>query len=184
MHLRWENLATLKWMLQLTTFPQTDKITVTAQVISPKDGSVTASDAIELTYNSPYKVVKVFYGNTKLNPDMIDCEKVFPVDRRIASNSQNPPMDTIKIFFLGLTKDEVENGYIMSTPKNLTINKIQVIGTNKVQIDFGKELFEISGGSCYVQAVRAEITETLKQFFPGYEVIISANGNSEEVLQP
>lgn len=169
--------------ITLTTFPQTDKITVSSEVISPKDGSIAFSDSREINYNFPYKTVKVFYGNTNLNPGVIDCSKVFPVERRIASNSQNPPLDTTHVFLLGPTKDEETNGYVMSTPKDLTIHKIEVVGSNKVQIDFGEELQRV-GGSCRVAAIRAEITETLRQFYPGYEVVISINGNVEEALQP
>ena len=170
--------------LKLNAFPQTDKVRVVANVKSPKDDSITSSDEKLITYGMPYKTVYVFYGNTKLNPEMLDCTKVFPVERRIASSSKNPPMDTMKVFLLGPTKQEESDGYIMSTPKNLTINKIEQIASNKVQIDFGKELLDAGGGSCKVSAIRAEITQTLKQFYPGYEIIISANGNTEEVLQP
>lgn len=169
---------------KLNIFPQTDKISVTAFITSPKDGTITSSSTKELNYNYPYKVVKVFYGNTKLNQEMLDCSKVFAVDRRISSNSSNPPLDTMKIFLLGPTQKEKDEGYLMSTPQNLTINKIEKISSNKVQIDFGKELLDVTGGSCKVTAIRSEITQTLLQFFPGYEVIISANGNAEEVLQP
>jgi len=169
--------------LKLNAFPQTDKVRIVAFAASPKDGSITSSDEKLITYGIPYKTVYVFYGNTKRNPEMLDCTKVFPVERRIASNSRNPPMDTMKVFLLGPTKQEESDGYIMSTPKNLTINKIEQIASNKAQIDFGKELLNV-GGSCRVSAIRAEITQTLKQFYPGYEIIISANGNTEEVLQP
>jgi hypothetical protein len=169
--------------IRLNVFPQTDKIKVIAYIVSPKDGTITNKDEKIVNYDLPYKTVLVFYGNTKKNPEMLDCTKVFPVERRVASNSQNPPMDTMKVFLLGPTKKEEIEGYVMSTPKNLKINKIEKIANNKVQIDFGKELLDV-GGSCRVGAIRAEITQTLQQFYPGYEVIISANGNTEEVLQP
>jgi len=168
----------------LNYFPQSDSITIEAFISSPKDGSIIATDSKKLNYNMPCKVVKVFYGNSKLNPEMLDCTKVFPVDRRIASNSQNPPLDTLKIFLLGPTEDEVSNGYVMSTPKGLTINWIKNVSSNKIQVDFGKELLNVSGGSCRVSAIRSEITQTILQFYPGYEVIISANGDAETVLQP
>ncbi|BAL81044.1 Gmad2 immunoglobulin-like domain-containing protein [Caldisericum exile] len=170
--------------IKLKVFPQTDKIKVVAYIASPKDGTITSSDEKSINYGMPYKTVLVFYGNTKKNPEMLDCTKVFPVERRIASSSQDIPIDTMKIFLLGPTKNEESEGYLMTTPKNLTINKIEKITSNKVQIDFGKELLVIAGGSCRVAAIRAEITKTLEQFYPGYEVIISANGNTEEVLQP
>lgn len=170
--------------INLNAFPQTDNVTVMAFTASAKDGSITASSEKKINYSMPYQTVKVYYGNTKLNPEMIDCSKVFPVERRIGSNSKNKALDTLKIFLLGPTTKEKDDGYIMTTPQDLTINKIEQTGSNKVQVDFGEELLNASGGSCKVTAIRAEITNTVAQFYPGYEVIISANGNVDEVLQP
>ena len=170
--------------INLNNFPQTDNITVKAFTESAKDGSITASAEKKIQFSQPYQTVKVYYGNTKLNPNMIDCSKVFPVERRIGANSQNKALDTLKIFLLGPTTKEKDDGYVMTTPQDLTINKIEQTGSNKVQVDFGPELLNASGGSCKVTAIRAEITNTVGQFYPGYEVIISANGNVDEVLQP
>jgi hypothetical protein len=173
--------------VKLDLFPQTDSITVTCFVDSPKDGSILDSKQSTLTYGIPYKVVNVFYSNTKLNPEMIDCTKVFPVKRRVNAklfiSGNDYLVETLKLFLKGPTQKEKDEGYSMTTPSNLTINSVTIKGNN-VQVDFGKELLDAGGGSCRVSAIRAEITETVKQFFPAYQVIISANGNSEEVLQP
>jgi spore germination protein GerM len=40
------------------------------------------------------------------------------------------------------------------------------------------------GGSCRVAAIRAQITDTLKQFPPVDEVIISIDDRTEDILQP
>ncbi|PIP22172.1 MAG: hypothetical protein COX38_02115, partial [Candidatus Nealsonbacteria bacterium CG23_combo_of_CG06-09_8_20_14_all_39_25] len=40
------------------------------------------------------------------------------------------------------------------------------------------------GGSCKVSAIRAQITQTLKQFPTVDEVVISINGRTEDILQP
>ena len=50
--------------------------------------------------------------------------------------------------------------------------------------DFSKELEEGVAGSCRVQAIRAEIHETLRQFPSVERVIISIDGKNEDVLQP
>jgi hypothetical protein len=171
----------------LTMFPQTDDIIIECFIASPKDGSITASEKKVIKYDIPYRTVKVFFGNIKLNPEMIDCTKVFPVDRRLDSkfftSGTDYVVETLKLFLKGPTQKEKGEEYAITTPQNLTINFVKVSGKN-VQVDFGKELFEAGGGSCKVGAIGAEITETVQQFFPGYQVIISANGNSEEVLQP
>ncbi len=164
-------------------FPQTDSITVECFVASPKDGSIVASDSKKINYGIPYQMVEVFFGNTKLNPEMIDCGKVFPVNRRIAKNSKNPVLDTLFFLIEGPTKDEKDNGYFASTPNNLTINYVKEIG-NKIQVDFGKELMSAGGGSCKVGAIRAEITKTVNGLKPVLDVVISSNENVDEVLQP
>jgi len=169
--------------LALNIFPQSDEITVECFIASPKDGSITSSETKKLTYNIPYRIVKVFFGNVKLNPEMLDCTKVFPVERRVAKNDTNPEITTMKFLLLGATSAEKDEGYSSITPSNLTINYIKTQGKN-VQIDFGIEMMQAGGGSCRVGAIRSEITETLQQFYPGYNVIISSEGNIEEVLQP
>lgn len=169
--------------INLNYFPQTDNIVVECFIASAKDGSITASEKKTLKYDLQYEIIKVFFSNTKLNPNAIDCAKVFPVERRISKNDPNPPLSAIKFLLLGPTQKESDEGYLVVTPNNLTINYIKPEGKN-VQIDFGAELLQAGGGSCRVTAIRAEISETLLQFYPGYNVIISSNGNIEEVLQP
>ncbi|PIV56510.1 MAG: hypothetical protein COS15_01420 [Caldiserica bacterium CG02_land_8_20_14_3_00_36_38] len=173
--------------ITLDFFPQTDSITVICFEDSPKDGSILDSKETTLNHGVPYRTVKVFYSNIKLNPEMLDCTKVFPVDRRLDSkfftSGNDFVVETLKLFLKGPTQKEKDEGYAITTPQNLTINSVKVSGKN-VQVDFGKELFDAGGGSCKVGAIRAEISKTVEQFFPGYQVIISANGNSEEVLQP
>lgn len=173
--------------ITLDSFPQTDSITVQCFEDSPKDGSIVDSKEATLNYGIPYRDVKIYYSNINLNPEMIDCSKVFAVNRRIDSKyftlGTSYVVETLKIFLKGPTQQEKDEGYAMTTPSNLTINFVKVSGKD-VQVDFGSELMQVGGGSCFVTAIRSEITETVQQFFPGYEVIISSNGNSSEILQP
>ncbi|MBU3925210.1 GerMN domain-containing protein, partial [Patescibacteria group bacterium] len=52
------------------------------------------------------------------------------------------------------------------------------------KVDFDERLEFQAGGSCRVAAIRAEITETLKQFPTVNNVVISINGRTEDILQP
>ncbi|MGC9125276.1 MAG: Gmad2 immunoglobulin-like domain-containing protein, partial [Caldisericaceae bacterium] len=149
----------------LRIFPQTDTISVECFVTSPKDGSITASDTTIVNYNVPFKKIEVYYGNTVLNKDMIDCTKVFPVARRISENSKNPVLDSVMLLINGPTKQELTDGYFASTPNNLTVNFVKETG-NSIQVDFGKELMDVGGGSCKVGAIRAEITRTVNYLKP------------------
>lgn len=51
-------------------------------------------------------------------------------------------------------------------------------------IDFESSLQEGVGGSCRVENIRSQIERRLKQFPFIKDVVISVEGNSEEVLQP
>ena len=68
-------------------------------------------------------------------------------------------------------------------PSNVVINSLKQSGTT-VNVDFDETLQAGVAGSCRVQAIRSEITNTLKQF-PGFNnVVISINGKTEGILQP
>jgi len=168
----------------LSLFPQTEHIIVKCFIISPKDGTVSAKEEERIAYNIDYQLVNIYLVNTVKNPEMLDCKKVYPVKRKIMKNSKNPAIDTLKLLINGPDEKEKNQGYATSgIPQNITINYIKV-KDKSVQADFGEEFLTITGGSCKVQSVRAEIEQTVKQFYPDYEIIISANGNSEGILQP
>ncbi|MFP3868831.1 MAG: GerMN domain-containing protein [Desulfobacteraceae bacterium] len=50
--------------------------------------------------------------------------------------------------------------------------------------DFDQTLEYRVAGSCRVQAIRAQIEHTLRQFPTVTEVVISINGKTEEILEP
>ncbi|MCX6760220.1 MAG: GerMN domain-containing protein, partial [Candidatus Nealsonbacteria bacterium] len=52
------------------------------------------------------------------------------------------------------------------------------------KVDFDEQLENGVGGSCKVSAIRAQITQTLKQLSTVMSVIISINGRTEDILQP
>jgi hypothetical protein len=127
---------------------------------------------------STSKKIFVYFGNTKLNPEMRDCTKVYPVEREtlIIFN----PGDLIQLLLSGPTENELKEGYITTIPKETKINEIG-LNNGVIKIDFSNIN---SGGSCRVGAIRAQITETLKQIDGVKDVIISVDGNVEEALQP
>ena len=58
------------------------------------------------------------------------------------------------------------------------------IADETAKVDFDETMEKGMGGSCRVSAIRAQITETLKQFSTVKDVIISVNGRTEDILQP
>jgi len=64
--------------------------------------------------------------------------------------------------------------------------KIQslTIENGVAKVDFNAQLDAGSGGACRSAAIIAQISQTLKQFSTVNSVIISINGQTEDILQP
>ncbi len=64
--------------------------------------------------------------------------------------------------------------------------KIQklTIENNIAKVDFDKQLEFQVGGSCRVSAIRAQITQTIKQFPTVKSVKLSVDGRTGDIFQP
>ncbi|HNX11295.1 MAG TPA: GerMN domain-containing protein [bacterium] len=126
--------------------------------------------------------IKVFFGNSKLNPEAADCSLSYGVKRSIAAKS--PKYDiAIRELLIGPTGIEKNAGYYTSLNATVTPPQIKFVdGT--ITLDFKSDFETGMGGSCRVAAVRSQIVNTLKQFPEVKEVVIAVNGNSAEALQP
>jgi len=125
--------------------------------------------------------VKVFFNNSNLDPEF-SCNQVFPTER-LVSKTQGIARIALESLFRGPTFKEASEGFFTSLNSNVTIQSL-TIENNIARVDFNDQLEFQIGGSCRVSAIRAQITETLKQFSTVKEVIISINGRTEDVLQP
>lgn len=83
----------------------------------------------------------------------------------------------------GPTDAEKNSGFFTSINPDVKIQKFS-IEDRVAKVDFDKQLEFQMGGSCRVAAIRAQITQTLKQFSIIKEVIISVDGRTEDILQP
>lgn len=137
----------------------------------------------EKSLNEPALMsVQVYFGNTKKNPNSLDCSEVFPVER--IAELRNPPYAaTVDLLLGGPTSKEKSAGYFSAINAGVKIQKFTL--TNGVAfIDFSKEIERDLGGSCKVTTLRAQVTRTLKEF-PGIKnVVISVDGEVESALQP
>ncbi len=127
--------------------------------------------------------VKVFFCNSKLNPEALDCSLVFPVEREIVKGSivdliSNTVLELLK----GPTEEEREEGYFSEINPGVRVKSIR-IKNGIARIDFDEQFLYGLGGSCKVSAIRAQIEKTLNQFEGIREVVITVN-NMEDVLQP
>lgn len=84
-------------------------------------------------------------------------------------------------------RNDNEAGYFTSINSGVKIQKLVIdppTGGGVAKVDFDEQLEFQVGGSCRVSAIRAQITQTLKQFPTVKSVIISINGRTEDILQP
>ncbi|OGG91757.1 hypothetical protein A3H03_02060 [Candidatus Kuenenbacteria bacterium RIFCSPLOWO2_12_FULL_42_13] len=125
--------------------------------------------------------IKLFFNNNNLDPE-ISCDQVFPVEREIIK-TEAVARAAMEELLKGSSAAEKSVGYYTNINAGVTIQKLTIAdGTAKV--DFDKTMEQAVGGSCRVSAIRAQITETLKQFSTVGEAIISVDGRVEDILQP
>lgn len=127
------------------------------------------------------RVVKAFFGNNNLDPEVL-CDKVFAVERTVAKTPAIARA-ALEELLKGAIETDKANGYFTSINDGVVIQSL-VISNGTARVDFSDKLEFQVGGSCRVAAIRAQITETLKQFPTVKDVIISINGRTEDILQP
>ncbi len=125
--------------------------------------------------------VKAFFSNNNLDRE-ITCNKVFAVERLVPKTVASARA-ALEQLLAGLSDQEKNQGYFTSINPGVKIQKLEI--TNGIaKVDFDETLERAAGGSCRVSAIRAQITETLKQFSTVKSVILSINGRTEDILQP
>src|SRR4030042_1102539 len=120
--------------------------------------------------------VKVFFNNNNLDPQ-ISCNLVFPVDRE-GPKTQAVARAALEELLIGPTFKEQNSGYITSINSGVKIQSL-TIENGVARVDFDEQIEFQVGGSCRVTAIRAQITQTLKQFPTVTSVVISINGRTE-----
>jgi len=125
--------------------------------------------------------VKVFFNNSKLDPEF-SCNKVSLVLREIPK-TEGVARAALEELLKGPTEEEKAEGYFTSINQGVIIQSL-IIENGVAKVDFDEQLGYQVGGSCKVAAIRAEITQTLRQFPTVKNVIISIDGRTEDILQP
>jgi len=147
---------------------------------SPKDGAVLDLVRLPVVFESARRRVKLYWNNERLDTE-ISCNKVFATEHLIPK-TQTPARASLEELLRGPTEEEVAGGYSTSLPRGVQVRSL-VVRNGVAYADFNEGLQNV-GGSCMVTAIRAQITQTLKQFPSIREVVISVLGNVEEALQP
>ena len=128
-------------------------------------------------------IVKIFLGSTKIDADGRYCERSYPVDRFIIKTDA-PAKAALEELLKGPTAGEKTQSFFTSINPDTKINSL-TIKDGVAKVDFDETLEKSVGGSCRTAAIRAQITETLKQFDTVKTVVISINGKGgDQILQP
>jgi hypothetical protein len=135
---------------------------------------------VPIRFNNQTLTVKTFFNNIIQNPNAFNCSAVFPVNRTIAF-TQATARAALTELLKGPSTNEIIQGYQTLIPAGTTLNDI-TISNGTATADFSSNL-NTAAGSCRVSEIRAQITQTLKQFPTITNVIISVNGDIN-VLQP
>ncbi|MFH1175675.1 MAG: Gmad2 immunoglobulin-like domain-containing protein [bacterium] len=166
----------------LTNAPEKEDVVLEVFWYSPKDGSRLDMRSIPLKMTvGDVSKVEIFFSNDNFDPE-ISCNVVFPVERVVPA-AENIAETAIGMLLKGLFRKEYNEGYRTNINAGVKFQKI-TIKNQIAYIDFNEELEAAVGGSCWVSAIRAQITQTLKQFSTIKDVVISINGKSEDILQP
>lgn len=151
---------------------------------SAKDGS--GQDLIRLPVQfADFKnlIVNLFYSNINEDPELLNCDVVFPVAREIPF-SDNILGGVLGVLFNGLTETEIGQGFVNNLPQEGIQLLNMSLTTTTLTLDFNNVLGEGVSGVCRATAIRAQLTQTMSQFDIIDDVIISIEGETEDILQP
>ena len=133
-------------------------------------GEVTAGPKV-----TPQKVkVNVYFGNSKLNPNSLDCQKVFPVQREVFQG--NEVIGAIDQLFSGPTADELKQGYtsfFSTKTKNINQGTFVKNGILYINLSDIRKIIPNVNTSCGIAHFFAEVGSTVTQF-PGIKDIVYA----------
>jgi spore germination protein GerM len=159
-----------------------------APVNAPEDTSSSADDdesqlaligsQLPRTAPLPAGRVKVYFNNGVMDQSMT-CEKVFPVERETEEPS---PEAALRLLFSGPSANEGNAGYFTSVSPGVALRTVE-IDNDTATVDVNGHLaWNVERGSCRAQAIRAQITETMKQFTGVRDVAILVDGKADNVF--
>ena len=108
---------------------------------------------------------------------------IFVMVRRNVDPRPSTAEAAIAALLEGPTAEEQASGLYSPIPEGTRLKSLSIAG-GVARVDFDERMEQHQGGSVRVMAIRQMITRTLKQF-PGVDdIIISVEGETEDILQP
>ncbi|OHB19676.1 MAG: hypothetical protein A2666_04025 [Parcubacteria group bacterium RIFCSPHIGHO2_01_FULL_47_10b] len=112
-----------------------------------------------------------------------DCSGLEPVKRLIVQ-LQFTPFKALTMLLEGPTTEEYAQGFRTEIPKGTKVQSANIDEKGELRLDFN-DAFKMGGGSCHVQALRAQLEKTLNEQFEAVDSLrITVNESAEGVLEP
>ena len=147
--------------------------------------AICALASVSIAQKNATMTVKLYFHNEKLNPEMEDCNKVFPTVRTIPKTTAvaRAALDEL---FKGVTEEEKSKGFWSFDP-DATRGVIRSLNVKKgaAYLNFTKRAFETLGNattSCG-SGFFATIEETLTQFPTIKKVYYAVEGNTNDFYE-
>ena len=130
-------------------------------------------------------VIKVYFHNEKLNPEMMDCTKAFPTTRTIPKTT-TPARAALDELFKGVTDEEKSKGFWSFDRESTTgIVKSLNVKNKAAYLNFTKRAFETLGNattSCGA-GFFPMVEKTLTQFPSIKKVYYAVEGNTNDFYE-
>lgn len=150
---------------------------------SANDGSEINTVTIPVEFaTTDFATTTVKLNFIKKDDPMLDCTVTYAVNR-VVPKTEGIARLAIEELLKGPTDADDRAGYTTALNAGVKINKLTVVN-GVARVDFDQKIQDQVGGSCRVQAIRAQISDTLKQFPTVKSVVITVDGKEGDVLQP
>lgn len=120
----------------------------------------------------------LYFGNTEMNPGMVDCSKVYPVERIVPAAPDMAEPALLQLF-AGPTEKEMTEGYVstFSTATRSILKSVQIReDTAYVNLVDVRPLLSAVSSSCGSSAFFAEVGNTLRGVSPVTRVLYAIDG--------
>ena len=114
----------------------------------------------------------VYYNNNTHDPNLIRCEKVYPVSREVPY-TKAVATAALQALIKGPTQEESKNGYLSSIPVDSTVNSLSIKNMT-AYVDVDDTFFQV-GGSCGTISAANALTKTLLQFPTVQDIEVTVN---------
>ena len=139
---------------------------------TPKESRAAAESK---TSNDEMITANIYFGT------VVDGQEQIAAVQRELSASMDKHKTALYTLLEGPAEKEVEEGYITAISTGTTLHSFYV-ENGVAYADFSNELD--ASGSATVMMIRSQIEKTLLQFEDIIEVVISIEGETEEILEP